>query len=554
MDIGEMQKRLSLKAEREPGHRFDDLFSLICREDWLMLAHDHVASNAGSQTAGCDGVNMRAFDEDLGDNLGALREGLRDGTFRPSPVRRVFIPKSGGKLRPLGIPSIRDRIVQEAARMALEPIYEADFLQCSYGFRPNRCTMDAIDHARWYMQESLRFFWVIEGDISSYFDAINHRKLMKLLGRRVKDGRFLDLIWRFLRAGVMERKLFKDTITGTPQGGIVSPLLANVYLHELDRFMKRYTDLSEWEKTKRRKAGLGNVAYVRYADDFVALCNGTKDQAQALRDELREFLSRELHLTLSMEKTRVTHLNDGFDFLGFQIRRGRAMNGGMTTRVTIPPKAIKRHLDVLKAAFSPSTHGDSVSLKLPEVSKVISGWCRYYQYTGRAATQFSRVGHRAYWLAVHWLAGKYKTSCKGVIMRFGRGSTLGTTEARLVMHSDFKSRRYRGRLRPFPNPYTSAEALIREKLPEGQDRLVIESRKGSEDRRREIMARDDYRCRWPGCGVPVTLGTGHVDHIRPRCVFGWKPDADKPENLWTLCLEHHRIKTENDRQRESRVH
>ena len=121
MDIGEMQKRLSLKAEQQPDHRFDDLFSLICREDWLMLAHDHVASNAGSKTAGCDGINMRAFDEDLGDNLRDLREALKNGTFRPNPVRRVLIPKSGGRFRRLGIPSIRDRIVQEAVRMALEP-------------------------------------------------------------------------------------------------------------------------------------------------------------------------------------------------------------------------------------------------------------------------------------------------------------------------------------------------------------------------------------------------------------------------------------------------
>jgi len=553
MDIGEMQKRLSLRAEQKPDHRFDDLFSLICREDWLMLAHDHVASNAGSKTAGCDGINMRAYDEDLEGNLRDLRESLKNGTFRPNPVRRVLIPKSGGRFRRLGIPSIRDRIVQEAVRMALEPIYEADFLQCSYGFRPNRCTMDAIDHARWYMQESLKYFWIIEGDISSYFDAINHRKLTKLLGRRIKDGHFLDLIWSFLRAGVMERKLFKDTSTGTPQGGIVSPLLANVYLHEFDKFMRRYTDFSEWEKTKRRKAGLGNVAYVRYADDFVVLSNGTKDQAYALRDELQQFLSEELHLTLSMEKTKVTHLNDGFTFLGFQMKRGRAMKGGMVTRVLIPPKAIKKHLDVLKAAFSPSTHEDSVALKIPEVNKVISGWCRYYQCTSRATTQFARVQHEVYWLAAHWLAGKYKISCKSAIIRFGQGSTFGTTTAKLVMHSDFKTRRYGGRRRPFPNPYTSPEALIREKPLEGQDRLIIESRKGSEDRRREIMARDNYTCQWPGCGLRVTLGTGHVDHMRPRCVFGWKPDADKPENLWTLCLEHHKIKTENDRQRESRV-
>ena len=122
------------------------------------------------------------------------------------------------------------------------------------------------------------------------------------------------------------------------------------------------------------------------------------------------------------------------------------------------------------------------------------------------------------------------------------------------MHSDFRTQRSRRRRRPYPNPYTSEEVLTREERPEGQTRLITEQRKGSEDRRHEIMARDNYTCQWPGCGVKVTLGTGHVDHLRPRCVFGWKPDADKPENLWTLCLEHHTIKTENDRQRESRVH
>jgi hypothetical protein len=163
---------------------------------------------------------------------------------------------------------------------------------------------------------------------------------------------------------------------------------------------------------------------------------------------------------------------------------------------------------VLKAAFSPSTHEDSVALKIPEVNKVISGWCRYYQYTSRATTQFGRVQHQVYWLAAHWLAGKHKISCKSAIMRFRQGPTLGTTAAQLVRHSDFKTRRSGRRLRPFPNPYTSAEALTREKLPEGQNRLIIETRKGSEDRRREIMARDNYTCQWGDCGAKVTLKRG----------------------------------------------
>src|SRR5262249_17975491 len=147
----------------------------------------------------------------------------------------------------------------------------------------NRRTMDAIRYILWSATECKKFFWVVEGDISSYFDTICHRRLMKLLGRRVRDGKLLDLVWKFLRAGVMEGKLFKDTKVGTPQGGIASPLLANVYLHELDRYMEKYTALTRKEKAARRKAGLANFVYVRYADDFVVLCNGPRSAAEAIR-------------------------------------------------------------------------------------------------------------------------------------------------------------------------------------------------------------------------------------------------------------------------------
>jgi RNA-directed DNA polymerase len=191
--------------------------------DWLWLAHDAVARNAGSKTAGCDGIVMADFDRDAEGNLRRLREALQSGKFEACPVRRVYIPKANGKRRPLGIPSIRDRIVQEAVRMTLEPIFEPDFSQQSFGFRPIRCTMDAIRHLMWFTQEHAKYFWAIEGDISAYFDTIHHRKLMKPVGRRVKDAGLLDLIWKFLRAGVMERRLFKGTELGTPQGGIVTP-------------------------------------------------------------------------------------------------------------------------------------------------------------------------------------------------------------------------------------------------------------------------------------------------------------------------------------------
>ncbi|MCI0526776.1 MAG: hypothetical protein L0Y56_04890 [Nitrospira sp.] len=220
MNIGEMQRKLSVWAEQDKNFKFFDLYHLLYDKDWLRLAHDDVKQNAGSVTAGCDGINMKYFDENLEENLKILAQELKSESFEPYPVRRVYIPKPNGKVRPLGIATIKDRIVQEALRMILEPIFEADFRQYSFGFRPNRCTMDAIKCILWSTQERKRYFWIIGGDISSYFDTVNHRKLLKLLRRRIKDKKILRLIWKFLRAGVMEGKLFRDTKIGTPQGGI----------------------------------------------------------------------------------------------------------------------------------------------------------------------------------------------------------------------------------------------------------------------------------------------------------------------------------------------
>jgi RNA-directed DNA polymerase len=239
------------------------------------------------------------------------------------------------------VPSIRDRIVQEALRMLLEPIFEADFSPRSYGFRPGRCTMDAASYVAATATGQQRYYWIIEGDIASYFDTMNHRKLLKLVAKRIRDKKVLTLIWQFLKAGVMEGKLFRDTRAGTPQGEICSPLFANIYLYSFDRCLTRYTAHSESQKLRRRRHGHANFLYARYADDFVVLCNGTKRQAEAMREEVQHFLSTELKLTLSMEKTKITHLNDGYEFLGFQLSRGIGQSGKPTPRIRIPRRAIR---------------------------------------------------------------------------------------------------------------------------------------------------------------------------------------------------------------------
>jgi len=551
MNIGEMQRLLSLKAEKESNHKFDDLYSLICREDWLRLAQAYVAQNAGSITAGCDGIDMSEFAEDLDWNLGKLQEALQSETFVACPVRRVYIPKTGGKYRPLGIPTIRDRIVQEAVRMALEPIYEAGFSQCSYGFRPNRCTMDAIQRIYSTTQENKKYFWVIEGDISSYFDTIHHRKLIKLLRRKIKDGKLLSLIWKFLRAGVMERKLFWDTKLGTPQGGIVSPLLANVYLHELDRFMEQWTGLTEGKKAyRRREKGLANYVHIRYADDFVILCNGTRGQAEEMRDNVRNFLSSKLRLTLSMEKTRITHLNDGFDFLGFNVRRSMGAKH-MVTKVTVSEKGMEKHAEKISMALTPSTYNDSVTARIRALNRVIVGWCRYYQYTGNVRKQFNKLQQLTFWKMVHWLGRKFKLQVPQVLRRFYDGKHIAEDGIKLVNHTGVTAKVYKKRFIK-PNPYVTRERIEREELPNENPWLGYEDRPGWMDIVREVRKRDNWTCRM--CGkTGLTPETCQVDHIVQYASFKRPVDANRPENAWTLCISCHRCKTEFDQQRESRM-
>lgn len=549
MNIGEMQRKLSSWAEQDDERKFYGLYDLIYREDWLRLAYEYVAQNAGSKTAGCDGINMSEFEEDLDNNLNRLRVALRSETFVACPVRRVYIPKSNGKVRPLGITSIRDRIVQEAVRMVLEPIYEAGFNQYSFGFRPNRCTMDALKAITWTTQESKKYFWIIEGDISAYFDTINHRKLMSLLRKRVKDERLLSLIWKFLRAGVMEKKLFKDTRLGTPQGGIISPLLANVYLHELDKYMEKYTALSKDEKRVRRKTGMANYGYVRYADDFVILSNGIKSQVEEMREEVRNFLSSDLRLTLSMEKTRITHINDGFDFLGFTVRRSMGSKG-MITKTIISDKGMKKHLDTIRVATSPTTHEDSITLKIKALNRIIAGWCRYYQYTGKASLQFGKLEYKTFWLMAHWLGRKFQLTMPQVTRRFCKGSGLTDGEVTLTRHTEFSTQQYRKRFLK-PNPYTTQERIEREELLDENPWPGFEDRPGWNDLRRQVMERDEMTCRL--CKASITPETCEVDHIIPYSRFKRPVDANRPKNLWTLCITCHKVKTESEQQRESRM-
>jgi group II intron reverse transcriptase/maturase len=555
LDVREKQKRLSLMVVTDGSIRFNDLYGLLHNPDWLLSAYKNVRQNAGSKTAGCDGVTMRDFDMEMEANLLSLREQLKAETFEPLPVRRSYISeqKYGGRMkrRPLGIPSIKDRIVQEALRMILEPIFEVDFSRNSYGFRPNRCTKDAVAYLGLRLTRPPGYGWVIEGDIHSFFDMIDHQKLMRLLGRRIKDKRLLTLIWKLLRAGVMEQGNLRVSTLGTPQGGIISPLLANIYLHELDRYMERYTDLSENKKRQRKGKGLGNFLYVRYADDFVVLCDGSKENAETMKQELNEFLSTELRLTLSMEKTKITHIDKGFRFLGFWIERAVGMSGKRAPRIRIPEESVKEFRDKMRKTFSPKTSNDSFTSKIIAANGIIRGWCQYYQHTSSPGYHFGKLTDEIYWLAAHWLGRKQKLSMPGIMRQYLRGISFGTGAHTLLMPQEFKAKRYQAKT--LHNPYLSSDTAL---TRENWDRLIDEwggeeQRKGSLDLKEWIYQRDKGRCGL--CGEPVKKRESEMDHKTPWFRFKHTNAANQEDNLWILCRTCHLGKTKSDLQSGSRV-
>ena len=451
-----MQKKLSQWAVEHPGERRRDLYSLLCHPTWLRVAHRHVNANQGRETAGVDGAIMARFNGDVAGNLARLSESLKAKTFEPMPVRRVYILKANGKKRPLGIPTIDDRIVQEALRMLLEPLWEADFSNRSYGFRPNRSTYDAIAYLsnRLAGPGGASYQWVIEGDIASYFDTIPHRRLNKAVKKRVADRDIRDLLWKFLRAGVLEHGQHKGTLTGTPQGGIVSPLLANIYLHELDRYMEStHLHLTAYQRKKQRAQGHSNFLYVRYADDFVVLCNGTKAQALAMKEELRRVLDH-MGLTLSEEKTKITHITEGFTFLGYWIERSRGATGHMVPKVLIPASAIKRFRHKVREVLAPSTAGGSTNAKIQALNALTRGWCHYYRITSSPSGVFKQVSYEVFWDMAHWLGRKYKCNMPAIMRRFLHSSTLGTPTATLVLPTAYKARKRL--VKVLYNPYTQA--------------------------------------------------------------------------------------------------
>ena len=337
--VRRMQAKLHRWATEDPGRCFGDLFNLVYDPAFLVHAWERVSANKGAQTAGIDRATAARVENEVGvvAFLGQIRDLLKSGEFRPAAARRVMIPKGNtGKFRKLGIPTIADRVVQASLKLVLEPIFEADFKPCSYGFRPNRRAHDAISEIYHLASRPKNYHWVFETDIKACFDEISHTALMNRLRARIKDKRVCSLVKAFLKSGVLtELGEREETWTGTPQGGILSPLLANIALSALDDHFDRqwHHDMgTQPQRQKRRRHGQGNWKLIRYADDLVLMVSGDRQHAEELRQEVAAALAP-LGLRLAPEKTRVVHIDEGFDFLGYHIRRMRKRGNEQALRL-----------------------------------------------------------------------------------------------------------------------------------------------------------------------------------------------------------------------------
>ena len=542
-DIIKTQHSLAIKAKHNPDHQFDHLYRLICREEWIRTAIKAVLSNQGARTAGVDGMTKKtlATETAQAELVREIQAELKSKQFRPMPVRRVYIPKANGKQRPLGIPTLKDRTVQMLLKMVLEPIYESDFLNCSNGFRPQRRTQDCIALLDSYINRRNKYYWVIEGDIKAAFDSIHHQILLKLMAKRIADQRLLKMIERFLKAGIMENCLVKRTDIGTPQGGICSPLLANIYLHQLDIFWwNKYGYLNRKEKERRRLRHQGNCALIRYADDFLLLTNGSKAEAMRLKNEFKTFLEEELKLELSQEKTQITHVNEGFDFLGFHVQRYVSAHDRPKVLVTPAQENQKKLKLKIKEMTKRKQFQDSPLLKISALNAVLRGWINYYRHSnvkGIAKDLDFWVNQRLF----TWLAKRHKLPPRRIIEMYklrenGRRYNLGIRNGEkylfLYRLSDLPITKYRSRSPE--NPYIQGEwsmgmTLTDFPLPE---QVWVGNAENSQWRelKETIIAERGAKCEI--CGSTEKLD---LHHIKARKCRG----KDVVENLQLLGRKCH---------------
>jgi len=462
----EMQTKLHRWAAADPGRRFDDLFNLVHDPATLRLAFDRVAGNQGARTAGVDGVTAFDVERDIGALafLDGLRSDVKSGEFTPLPVRERKIPKPGGsgKVRSLGIPTVADRTVQAALKLVLEPIFEADFLPVSYGFRPKRRAQDAIAEIQRFGTKG--YLWVLDADIEACFDSISHSALMDRVRARVKDKRVLALVKAFLKAGIMtESGSTRATHTGTPQGGILSPLLANIALSVLDEhwhggWLPGGRMESQYQRRKRRRHGEANWRIVRYADDFAILVHGCADDTRRIQNEVACVLEP-LGLKLSPAKTRIVHIKQGFDFLGFHIQWRRKPGSTKWYVYTfIADRPINSVKDKIRALTRRTSQADPKAV-LIRLNQIVHGWANYFRHAVAKHT-FTMLGDFLWHRVIAWLMTMHHWTWKDIRRRLlgPHGSWLPITAEGIELINLSRSpaiTRYRYRGNTIPSLWAS---------------------------------------------------------------------------------------------------
>jgi len=544
------------------GRKFHRLYNLMRTKRLIEVSLDKVLRNDGARTAGVDGVSKADLktEETRKQLTEEIYREVKGMTYQPKPVRRVYIPKANGDKRPLGIPTIKDRVVQEMLRAILEPIYEAKFYNHSYGFRPFRST----HHAAMRLKDLIGkrgYNIAIEGDIRKCFDRIHHQKLLKILRRTIRDERILRLVKDLLKAGVMEDGAWHMTDEGTPQGGIVSPLLANIYLNELDQFIaEKWANLSEVERNRRKRHREALPCFiVRYADDFVVMITGTQEQAEKLKMEITDFLNTELHLELSEEKTLVTVVEKGFDFLGFTIRKYQRV-----TLITPSRKAMEKFRQkVRQKVWDGFSNDDATGIEY--LNRFLIGWGMYYRRV--SSTRDFRDGDSYVWWRVfrtthrlrnpklhpgqhykaHYIPYRYDIRTKN---RWRKGRNYGAwadeahTKAYIVVRLTFIPIRY-ARFYSQLNPFVREDRELLEKRetleqPPGE---LVEPKYNPEygvewgTLRRAAFEIAGQRCQC--CGKTLKLEQTHVHHQARRKGYKHRRRANLLENLIALCPTCH---------------
>jgi RNA-directed DNA polymerase len=412
--IRTLQRKLYTKAKQDPAYRFYALYDKVWRADILMFAYRLVRANKGSP--GVDGMNFEDIEQKTGIDtfLSELAQDLKHKTYRPSPVRRVMIPKADGSMRPLGIPTIRDRVAQMAVKLIIEPIFEADFCPNSYGFRPQKSAHDAVDDIANALYQG--YTNVIDADLSKYFDSIPHAKLLAICAMRVVDSAILHVIKLWLKAPVIgeDKDGTKKNVgggkansKGTPQGGVISPLLANCYLHLFDRI---------WDKHQLRRKLQAHI--VRYADDFVVLCRGKTEAPLAA---VQHVLDR-LDLTLNESKTHIVDARqESFNFLGFEIRMSKSWKTGKRyTHICPAAKSLAK----IKGRITQMTGRERTPIPLENIIESMNaslrGWANYFHYKNSSKVLEKVKTHAEERLRMH-LMKRHKVKDRGTgITRFPR--------------------------------------------------------------------------------------------------------------------------------------